>query len=257
MNTPRMSRPKLLDLFCGAGGAAMGYHRAGFDPVGVDHIGQPRYPFAFVREDAIGAMNRLLLGGPGATLIDRDGRHWAMEDFRAIHASPPCQRYTSMQFLNPGRRQTHPDLVGPCRELLEATGLPWVMENVPGAPMPGAALVCGSAFGMDVRRHRLFLGSFLILGTVCRHAAQKGQFPRGTGKALHYGRKPYSNVVSVWGGSGGGKGPKSLWQRAMGIDWMTRHELAQAIPPAYTEYVGRQLGTLLDQQPGGAEGGGA
>lgn len=218
-----MGRPKLLDLFCGAGGCAVGYHRAGFDVTGVDNRPMPRYPFAFVQGDAL-------------AFVRKHGR-----EFDAIHASPPCQRYTAMLCANPEKRTLHPDLVEPTRIALARTRRPWVIENVPGAPLFGAAKICGSAFGLLVRRHRMFLASFFLFGTTCNHKSQKGRFPRGVGRKIPAGRKEFSSVVSVWGGDGGGKGSKALWERAMGIDWMTRAELAQAIPPAYTEYVGRQL----------------
>lgn len=215
---------RLLDLFCGAGGCAVGYNRAGFtEIVGVDVNPMPRYPFAFVQGDAL-------------EYLAAHGR-----DFDAVHASPPCQAYSSLQFLNPGVAAMHPDLVGPTRQLLERTGRPWVIENVPRAPMPGAVLICGSSFGLLVRRHRLFESNVFLFGTTCNHKLQKGEYPRGCGPSLRHGRKMTSSVVSVWGGTGGGKGSKSLWQEAMGIDWMNRAELAQAIPPAYTEFVGRQL----------------
>ena len=115
-------RPRLLDLFCGAGGATMGYHRAGFDVVGVDIAPQPNYPFNFVQDDSSHPAGRC-----AAALVP----DWGIA---AIHASPPCQSYTRSggRVARDGR---HPDLLGPTRELLEATGLPWVIENVPGAPM--------------------------------------------------------------------------------------------------------------------------
>ena len=135
-------RPRLLDLFCGAGGAAVGYHRAGFDVVGVDITPQPNYPFEFVQADALDC----------ARLVIRCGT----ATFDAIHASPPCQAYIAAC-----RRATsaadHPDLIGPTRELLQATGLPYVIENVARRPAASTAvLLCGSMFGLGVRRHRLF-----------------------------------------------------------------------------------------------------
>lgn len=240
---------RLLDLFCGAGGAAAGYHRAGFtDVVGIDHQPQPRYPFEFVQGDALWMLETLVR--QGSICPTGSTRYW-LKDFAAIHASPPCQRFSSLQFLNPGSRETHPDLIEPCRRLLRKTGKPWVMENVITAPMPGAVLLCGSAFGLLVRRHRLFESNVFLFGSSCRHKAQKGEYPSGGGPGLRADRrKRTSSVVSVWGGDGGGKGPKTLWEQAMGIDWMTRGELAQAIPPAYTEFVGKQLLEAVKYQKG-------
>jgi DNA (cytosine-5)-methyltransferase 1 len=221
-----MGRPLLLDLFSGAGGCAMGYYRAGFDVVGIDNRPQPRYPFRFIQGDAL------------RPPVD-------LREFDAIHASPPCQRYSSIGFLNSGKvgsHETHPDLVDPIRDMLVDSGLPWVMENVPCSPLRRPVLLCGSMFGLLVRRHRLFETSFLLLTPECKHHLQNGEFPCGVSKKLRAGRKKAtSSVVSVWGGVGGSKGSKALWCEAMGIDWMRRKELAQAIPPAYTEYIGKQL----------------
>jgi DNA (cytosine-5)-methyltransferase 1 len=218
-------RPKLLDLFCGGGGASMGYHRAGFDVTGVDLRPMPRYPFTFVRADAL-------------EYLAAHGR-----EFDAIHASPPCQAYSSTTKRNKGGR-THPDLVAPVRRLLETSGRPWVIENVEGSPLVGATRLCGTMFpGLLVKRHRLFEASFAFDPPgPCDHPTAK-LYP--SGDALASGRSMLSPFVAVWG-SGGNKGDKALWSRAMGIDWMTRAEMAQAIPPAYTEYAGRLLMNVLD-----------
>src|SRR5512139_314282 len=143
--------PRILDLFCGAGGAAVGYHRAGFDVVGVDINPQPNYPFEFVQADALWALQQLQVG----SLLD-----YHLSDFDAIHASPPCQRYSTATKRN-GTELEHPDLIGPTRELLQATGLPYVIENVVGAPLRDSILLCGSWFalgadGYRLKRHRLF-----------------------------------------------------------------------------------------------------
>jgi DNA (cytosine-5)-methyltransferase 1 len=210
-------RPLLLDLFCKAGGAGMGYHRAGFDVVGVDIEPQPRYPFAFIQADALEFLGSLLGGQHG---------------FAAVHASPPCQAYTAMRSRWPDR--DYPELIGPTRELLERIGLPYVIENVEGAPLQDPIMLCGSMFpGLEVRRHRLFECSFPVTRPHCDHA---GQGP----------------VVGVYGntGAGGNRGLERRrgrtngvadWRRAMGVDWMTAKELTQAIPPAYTEFIGHTM----------------
>lgn len=192
------ARPKLLDLFCGAGGAAMGYHRAGFDVVGVDIKPQPRYPFEFVQADA----------------LDYVAAHG--HEFDAIHASPPCQKYSMIQRAN-NNRELWPDLVDPTRRQLQATGLPYVIENVEGAPLRVDLKLCGSSFGLGMIRHRIFESnvSMPLLTHPCDH--------RGMYDPWHK------------------EGIDQLRQmsRAMGIDWMTkRDEVREAIPPAYTEYIG-------------------
>jgi DNA (cytosine-5)-methyltransferase 1 len=225
-------RPRLLDLFCKAGGAAMGYHRAGFDIVGVDIEPQPRYPFPFVQADAMEVLERLA-SGKGFNIYGPDS-------FDAIHASPPCQRYSVATKSIPGLSESHPDLVPATRSLLLAIDRPYVIENVMGAPLRMATMFCGSMFGLLVQRHRLFESSVLILSPgQCRHGRFNGNYPcgRSNGSARAGER---SKVVHVYG-SGCSRGPRGLWAKAMGIDWMTMQEMAQAIPPAYTEYLGRHL----------------
>lgn len=204
-------KPLLLDLFCGAGGAAMGYHRAGFDVVGVDINPQPHYPFEFHQADAM---------------------TWRLDGFDAIHASPPCQRYSR---ATPHRtRQNHPDMVDPVRERLEATGLPWVIENVENSPLRQYAIVCGSAFGLPIKRHRWFDSSELLMSAPCNHSDLPKTIP-----IFRHGVWYMSRFVNVYG-TGGGKA-RDKWPEAMGIDWMTNNELGQAIPPVYTEWIGEQL----------------
>lgn len=206
-----MSLPRLLDLFCCQGGAAMGYYRAGFDVTGVDIAPQPRYPFTFIQADAL-------------EYVAAHGH-----EYDAIHASPPCQRYTRAQHAAKNA-DAHPDLVGPVRELLKASGKPWVLENVVGAPMTNAAVLCGLSFGLQVRRHRLFETSFFLMTPPCQCQGQDyfvifGHEIRDRRHGLAAGRK---NSVAAG-------------RKAMGIDWMTRGGLSEAIPPAYTEYIGRHL----------------
>ena len=205
---------RLLDLFCGAGGAAVGYHQAGFtDIVGIDIVPQPNYPFTFIQADALEPPVRL-------------------EDFDLIHASPPCQAYAGLASKD-GR---HADLIPPTRLLLKE--LPHVMENIEGAPLLNAARLCGSVFGLGVRRHRKFETSFLLMVPPCQHHGQKirGYYGRNYGPALvsmdaiqRKGRKPLF------------RGTVAEAPADMGIDWMIWDELREAIPPAYTKYIGEQF----------------
>jgi DNA (cytosine-5)-methyltransferase 1 len=145
-------KPRLLDLFCGAGGAAMGYARAGFEVVGVDIKPQPHYPFEFIQGDAMA----FLRDGPTLTHGER---------IDVIHASPPCQRYSIANNIH--QNDDHPDLLPETRRLLLATGLPYVIENVPGAPMQNYAVACGLALGVNVKRHRWFESSELLMMPPC------------------------------------------------------------------------------------------
>ena len=163
-------KPRLLDLFCGAGGAGMGYHRAGFDVVGVDIKPQPNYPFGFHLGYAQDVLNHLIAGGIAEFRGGRDGRWFNLEAFDAIHASPPCQRYSTATKRN-GTQDDHPDLIGPTRELLKQAGLPYVIENVVAAPLEGFVL-CGTSFGLEtdgyrLRRHRLFECSWPVQHPDC------------------------------------------------------------------------------------------
>jgi DNA (cytosine-5)-methyltransferase 1 len=223
-NNPHYPRPRLLDLFCGAGGAAMGYHRAGFDVVGVDIVPQPHYPFLFVQGDALDYLR----------LVDLDR-------YDAIHASPPCQAYSQGKNIWHTRlpRERHPDLVGPTRGLLKATGLPYVMENVVGAPLTNYVTLCGDMFGLGVKRHRLFETSFMVWNPpVCRsdHPDFFVSVFGGGAKAKKKGNGfPKTNIIH------------ERAQKAMGIDWMNRDEMSQAIPPAFTEWIGAQLLEVLER----------
>jgi DNA (cytosine-5)-methyltransferase 1 len=214
-------KPRLLDLFCGAGGAAMGYHRAGFDVVGVDIKPQPRYPFKFWQADALQAGGLL-----------------RASHFDAIHASPPCQPHVKgLRAVNAGlgRAMQHTDLIAATRELLQATGLPYILENVEGAPLIDPVRLCGTSFGLPLRRHRLFESSVALLVPPCAH----GHFleRRYWTSWVKNGERVRASTVQVYGNGG----EAHEWGPAMGIDWMARAELAEAIPPAYTEWIGRQL----------------
>lgn len=225
-----MNRPRLLDLFCGAGGAGMGYHRAGFEVIGVDIHPQPDYPFEFIQGDWAEPLAFL----PG--LWKRQGRRYA------IHASPPCQRYSTMT-KKWARQDAHPDLVDPVREALELIGAPFVIENVVGAPLRDPVMLCGTMFGLaggdwHLRRHRNFeTGNGFSLGfppAVCHHAP--------------------GHAMAVYGHPGGSSrrdpnarfGSFAEWKVAMGVDWMAADELAESIPPAYTEWIGTRLLAALE-----------
>ena len=206
-------RPRLLDLFSGAGGAATGYHRAGFDVTGVDIKPQPRYPFKFVQGDAL-------------EYVAEHGY-----EFDAIHASPPCQAYSSATKCWSGVEgaSKHPDLVGAMRIILKPFGKPYAIENVPGAPLLNPVILCGVYFGLKVYRHRLFESNVMIFQP--DHQRHSETVPRA-GRGASAG-----GYISV----AGNFADVAAARAAMGIDWMTRDELSQAIPPAYTEYIGEQL----------------
>lgn len=215
-------KPKALDLFCGAGGASMGLHRAGFEVTGVDIKPQPRYPFTFVQADALSLSAEFL------------------RQFDLIWAGPPCQAYTFMGVLHRARGKVYPDLVKPVRLRLQETGVPFVIENVPGAPLETTTQLCGSAFKLRVRRHRLFEASFGIRGTFCYHRPwEKPIDVSGTG----------ARRITRRDGDHGGScnKPRNLAEArsAIGIDWMTRYEISQAIPPAYSEFIGKQALKVL------------
>ncbi len=214
-----MSKPLLLDLCCGAGGAAMGYARAGFDVIGIDLNPQPNYPFEFIQADALEFVEHVLLHG-------FRGRH-----ISAWHASPPCQFASAMSACRPGLAETYPNLIGPTRDLLIETGLPYVIENVPMAAkwMIDPIMLCGFMFGLELYRHRLFESNVALIEPMhpvhVKPASKAGHWIPGT-------------VMSV----SGHVAPIAHARTIMGIDWhTTRDELVEAIPPQYSEHVGRQL----------------
>jgi SAM-dependent methyltransferase len=220
------ARPRLLDLFCGAGGAATGYARAGFEVVGIDIHAQPRYPFEFHQADAL-----RFLGDHGA-------------EFDVVHASPPCQLYSSATRGLRDRQIRFPDLIAPVREALLRTGRPWVIENVVGAPLRDVVLLCGSSFGRPLMRHRLFESSIALLVPPCAHRGMPKVFESPSSEGRRIGRRTWA--APVYGG-GHRRGDLDDWRRAMGIDWMSRRELTQAIPPDYTELLGRQIMAAVGQ----------
>lgn len=212
---------KLLDLFCGAGGCAMGYARAGFSIVGVDHKPQPNYPFEFWQLDAVEVLDWLLTG------------RWQvapLADFVVIHASPPCQGYSGLRRLGKGAGVDSPLLIGVIRERLERTRLPYIIENVEDArgAMRAPYRLCGSTFGLGVRRHRLFETNFPLLVPSCScHPSRSTIGVYGDHPQVSKGMNRAHTLAQA--------------QEAMGIDWMTWPEIREAIPPAYTECIGAQL----------------
>lgn len=234
-------RLRVLDLFCGAGGCSVGYDRgfreAGFDVdiVGVDLHPQPNYPYEFVQADAL----TYPLGG-----------------FDLIHASPPCQAFTVANNIH--GRGDHPDLLTATRERLAETGVPWVIENVPGAPMHTGppslfepdrhgALICGLALGLNVKRHRRFESNLPVSSTACP-PGHPGDW------LLVFGKTILERGCKVGTAKGGGSIIRrrhvgtDRGREAMGIDWMTRDELSEAIPPAYTKFITYQLAVELGRK---------
>jgi hypothetical protein len=209
-------KPKLLDLFCCAGGAGAGYAAAGFDVTGIDNKPRPNYPFRFIQADALE-----YLAAHG-------------HEYDAIHASPPCQASCALtKGTNAGR--FHPQLIPETRRLLSLAGRPCILENVQGSDVRRDVTLCGEMFGLGVIRHRYFE----LTGwnaTAPAHPPHRGRVAGWRHGQYHEG--PYFAVY----GQGGGKGTVAQWQQAMGIDWTTdRNELAEAIPPAYTKWIGQQL----------------
>jgi len=220
-----MSRPKLLDLFCCAGGCSMGYYDAGFDITGVDIEPRLSYPFEFIEADAL------------EVLADHD----FLNQYDVIHASPPCQRY-SVAASAWGNAETHPDLLPPTREALRSWGGPHLIENVPTAPMDHALLICGWAMGLKhIKRHRLFESNPPLMSPGCLC--------------------PAGDTVSVFGHSGEDRRKATLRQNGglrghvpidevrelMGVPWISsRDAVSESIPPAYTQYLGEQVLELLE-----------
>ena len=217
---------KLLDLFCGAGGAAVGYSRAGFtDIVGVDIKPQKNYPFTFILGDAL-------------EYLAEHGR-----EFNVIHASPPCQGYSIMRNLPWLRHKEYPLLIQPTRVLVEATGREWVIENVMGARLP-AGWLCGTMFGLPFFRHRYFEASRLLLMPTHErhHGIIRSSGARGSrARDVVFTRSKHPNGASRnWANVGHAAGVQAV-RDAMGLNYMTQEEITQAVPPAYTEFIGRQL----------------
>lgn len=252
-------KPRLLDLFCGAGGCAAGYVRAGFEVVGVDIKPQKNYlksgASEFIQADALAFLRALVFGAPSYTYCQNTPRGvvcWKLEHFNAIHASPPCQAYTSMRTM-PNHSPDHPRMIEDARGLLNSSKLPWIIENVPQAPLRVGAphlffgetgiVLCGSSFGLatdkyKLRRHRLFESNVWIKPVPCAHGEKEvigfyGDHARTRTRINGHhsrGRDVTKNADKL-----------ALVDALMGINWMTWNEAKEAIPPAYTEFIGKQL----------------
>ncbi len=220
---------KLLDLFCGGGGCSVGYSRAGFtEIVGIDLVPQPRYPFRFIEGDAL-------------EYLAEHGH-----EFDAVHASPPCKKFnvaTNIRRDVSTQRERHLDLLTPTRELLQELCVPYVLENVPGAPMRDFGTLCGVMFGLKVLRHRQFETSFPVDWPA--HIPHQGTCQAGD----------YCTVAGMGGAMKDRRGNRrkevrtvAAWRAAMGISWMSKYELTQAIPPAYCHFIGTRLITHIQSQ---------
>lgn len=233
-----MSKPRLLDLFCGAGGAGMGYSEAGFEVVGMDIEPQKHYPFPFRQMDALKCMELLIKGGPVNFFLENAqcSRQVTvfLDSIDVIHASPPCQGYSCVKVMHTTRHKTYPMLIEPVRKSLRDSDLPYVIENVPGCPLIDPITLCGVMFDLKVFRHRLFESNVQLQALA--------HIPHGDRRI---GKGGFC-CVAGHGDSGRDRVPKNhrtadCMRAAMGIDWMTRSEITQAIPPAYTVYIGKQL----------------
>lgn len=227
-----MSKPLLLDLFCGAGGIGYGYHLAGFEVVGVDIAEQKNYPFEFHQADAIEYLDTADLSR-----------------YSAIHASPPCQSYSSTRHFHNAKNNA-PKLIPAVRERLERIGLPWVIENVAGSDLPDAIVLCGSMFGLPIRRHRWFSCSHLLFAPgPCRHT--NGFYNPVGGKIRGYGAYASDTLYKCADGSmrrREGYYSRDIGREAMGISWMSVKELCQSVPPAYSHWIGLQLLNFVTEE---------
>lgn len=209
--------PLLLDLFCCQGGVSAGYVKAGFEVVGVDITAQPRYPFTFFKADALELLEALLDSGDVAR-------------FAAVHASPPCQGYGQSKYI---RGNEHPDLIGPTRDLLIRSGLPFIIENVPKAPLIDPVTLCGQTFGLHTYRHRLFESNVeLTAPEHLPHVAKQVKLGRALKEGDFY--QAVGNFISV-----------DYVRQDLDVAWMNREGIRECVPPAYTEHLGKQLITRV------------
>lgn len=237
-----MSKPILLDLCCCAGGAGMGYYLAGFTVVGCDIEPQPYYPFTFYRMDAIEFLNKF------------------HTQAQAVHGSPPCHKWSALAELHQDKE--YPDLIGPIRNAIIETGLPYVIENVPKAPLINPIMLCGTMFGLQtkhgsqLRRHRIFEVPWMKDRTTppCNHNDSSAIVVYGGGQ--HPARRRVPATIGVYGNSPGVSVRDGLQffssedrQDAMGISWIRGKALSQAIPPAYTKFLGDRLRAHLEGRP--------
>ena len=220
---------KLLDLYCKAGGASKGYQLAGFEVIGVDIKKQKRYPFKFIQADCLELMQDIDF----------------LKSFDVIAASPPCQTHSRTKHLRDaqGGTTTKIDLIPQTREALIASGKPYVIENVPGSPLIKPVQFCGSSFGLKVRRHRLFESNLELIGSVCKHKEQ-GK-PIGVYGAMNDTAQGLDKTTGKY--VIGGSTAKTIEQarESMGIDWMIWGELVEAIPPIYTQEIGKQILSMI------------
>lgn len=224
-------RPLMLDLFSGAGGTGMGLYRGQFNIVGVDVHRQPNYPFEFIQADVVRGEDVCGVAGYLEWLLDNNMRLPDGRRIDAVSAGPPCQTYSDMTNCRPGLADEYPDLIGPTRELLNETGLPWVMENVRGALpwMKDPMRLCGQMFGLELYRHRFFESNVPIP----EPPHPKHVIPAS--KAAHWRE---GTIMSVCGHFY----PIEKGREVMGgIDWMNRDEIGEAVPPPYTQYIAPYL----------------
>lgn len=212
-------KPKLLDLFCGAGGASTGYHRAGFDITGVDLYDQPNYPFRFVQTNALNI-------------------HF-IDGYDAIHASPECQGYCWSTTAPRKAGKVYSDDIPAVRKLLIESGKPYVIENVPTAPLIDPVYLEGPTFALGVIRRRAFETNWRLGQPRFRRRKSTIMQPSKKDTEVLLQKSAYCQVTTS--GSDGWSCRVADWRKAMGIDWMTRGEITQAIPPAYTKYIGQYL----------------
>lgn len=226
----------VLDLGCGEGGVSEGYRRAGFEPIGVDIAPQPRYPFEFIQADMLEVAEALATSGCWLLPPGQRGRRRCIDvgELALVHESAPCQRWTKQMRCRPGLRETYPDLITPMRPLLQETGLPYIMENVEGSPLISPIMLCGWSFGYELYRHRLLEagGGISLVPPPHRphtvRASRAGHWVPGTFMSVA------GHVAPMWKA-----------RQVMGIDWMPRESLVEAVPPYMIEYAALQVRAQL------------